>query len=425
MESSTPLSDASTVTIVGGGLAGIACARSLDLCGIGYTLLESSDELGGRIRTTRKSGFTLDLGFQVLLSAYPEVRRYYDLGSLELNSFERGIYTDAPGDTARVEPVQFIAIPTLSRSGLAQLRSLVSGLGAGDLVPAIMQLAKVVGRRSTVSVGDTYDLLPSDSWLRSSVLAPLGGAILLQERPTTPISFARFLLRTVLDGDISLPAGGMAMLPSVLANGLKGVVRTSSTVRSIEDGTVRLDDGSVLHSDAIVVATDPSNARVLLPEIVPEIAMSRIGFLYLASNERILEHKSFYVPSTGSGPLVSLACLSDISPSYSSSTAHLYCAAYRCEPSSLTRVREQLKRRFPPLVHASEVIHGERDALPMRWGTDVFPISERRVSKRTVLAGDYLESPSINGALASGRRAARTVTSLLLGEGDPFDPIPK
>jgi len=63
------------VLIVGAGMAGLSCATQLHRAGRPFILIEASERVGGRVRTDRTAdGFLLDHGFQVLLSAYPEVR---------------------------------------------------------------------------------------------------------------------------------------------------------------------------------------------------------------------------------------------------------------------------------------------------------------------------------------------------------------
>ena len=59
------------VLIIGAGLAGLACARRLTQSGIACTVLEGSDDVGGRVRTDRMEGFQLDRGFQVFLTGSP------------------------------------------------------------------------------------------------------------------------------------------------------------------------------------------------------------------------------------------------------------------------------------------------------------------------------------------------------------------
>ncbi|MEM8680153.1 MAG: FAD-dependent oxidoreductase, partial [Planctomycetota bacterium] len=78
------------VIVIGGGIGGLICARTLHQRGINFLLLEASDKVGGRVRTDEIAGFRLDRGFQVFLTAYPEAQRQLDYARLELRPFEPG-----------------------------------------------------------------------------------------------------------------------------------------------------------------------------------------------------------------------------------------------------------------------------------------------------------------------------------------------
>ncbi|MFM7392667.1 MAG: FAD-dependent oxidoreductase, partial [Actinomycetota bacterium] len=67
------------VVVIGAGLAGLAAARHLHAKSFSVAVLESQDDVGGRVRTDIVDGFRLDRGFQIMLSAYPELRRQVDL----------------------------------------------------------------------------------------------------------------------------------------------------------------------------------------------------------------------------------------------------------------------------------------------------------------------------------------------------------
>ena len=80
----------SEFVVIGAGLAGLAAAGTLHRAGREVLVLERNDAVGGRVRTDREGGFLLDRGFQVLLTAYPELDRHLDLSALNLSPFLRG-----------------------------------------------------------------------------------------------------------------------------------------------------------------------------------------------------------------------------------------------------------------------------------------------------------------------------------------------
>ena len=75
------------VVIVGAGLAGLSAAREIQRHGLSVIVLEASDAVGGRVRTDIVDGFQLDRGFQVMLTAYPELQTQVDMRALDLRPF--------------------------------------------------------------------------------------------------------------------------------------------------------------------------------------------------------------------------------------------------------------------------------------------------------------------------------------------------
>jgi 15-cis-phytoene desaturase len=69
------------VLIIGGGLAGLACALGLGGKGLRITLVERSERLGGRAGscTDPKTGDAVDVGPHVLLTEYPNLLRLLEL----------------------------------------------------------------------------------------------------------------------------------------------------------------------------------------------------------------------------------------------------------------------------------------------------------------------------------------------------------
>ena len=91
------MAEAEPVLIVGAGMAGLACARTLQGAGVPFLLFDRDEEVGGRVRTDEVDGYRLDRGFQVLLTAYPEAQKFLDYEALDLKACYPGSRVWFPG----------------------------------------------------------------------------------------------------------------------------------------------------------------------------------------------------------------------------------------------------------------------------------------------------------------------------------------
>lgn len=88
--------------IIGAGLAGLACACGLQAAGRRFSICEAADRVGCRVARDIVEGYRLDRGFQVLLTAYPEARRWLHYEALDLCRFYPGALVRHGGRWHRV-----------------------------------------------------------------------------------------------------------------------------------------------------------------------------------------------------------------------------------------------------------------------------------------------------------------------------------
>jgi len=107
------------IHIIGAGISGLIAAKTLEANGYRPIILESSDNVGGRLKTDIVDGYQLDHGFQVLLDAYPKAQEQLKYDDLDLQKFIAGaaIFTNAKSQTIG-DPSRNLALllPTLMGS---------------------------------------------------------------------------------------------------------------------------------------------------------------------------------------------------------------------------------------------------------------------------------------------------------------------
>lgn len=414
--------------IVGGGLAGLACGRSLTRAGRSVLVLEAAEQVGGRVATDTIDGFRIDRGFQVYNDAYPEGRRQLELAALRLGRFDAGALIAEDGRLRRVaDPWRqpFAAVASVLRGTVGFADGLRTARLRHDAVTAFKAGRLDPDAPATASERTTAEELAARGFSAAFIhrfFVPFFGGVFLERAletaaPVFLFDFAMFAL-----GRACLPAGGMAAIPTQLAAGMPADrIRTGVRVRTVAPGSVELADGSRLAARDVVVATDRATAATLLPPEHRGTWPGRVDkatrLIAFAADRSPLERPTLLVNADARGPIDNLTVPSDVAAGYAPPGATLVAISVRQDfPGAgeplIAAVREQAvgwlgpqARCWLPLATIS-VPHALPDESPAARRSR--PVSQR-LADGLFLCGDHCGSASINGALASGRRAAEAV----------------
>jgi protoporphyrinogen oxidase len=394
------------VLIVGAGLAGLAAALRITEAGRSVRVLEASDAPGGRMRSDLVDGFTVDRGFQVLNTAYPELQRIGIPGGLDLRSFLRGaLLHDASGRHLVADPRQApsaaIGLLTASLGSAADRAKLAAYLAQVALSPAALLRGAhdIELRESLRRHGVTGD--PVEHFLR-----PFLQGVLLERDLTTSSRFAAFVLRTFARGAVGVPATGMGALPAALAARLPhGTIEYGARIGAVRPGEVDVVGGVTLRAEAVVVAADPVTAAALLGRRRPVMhAVTTVWHAVAAPPTR----KAVIALDTQGGPVANSVVMTNAAPGYSPDRRALIASSVLGpEPLPDAVLRAALARLWGVGTAMWEEVAVTRvpEALPALPGGSPLrrPV---RLREGLYVAGDHRDTPSIQGALVSGRRAA-------------------
>ena len=420
------------VVVVGAGLAGLLCALRLQEAGRDVIVLEASDGVGGRVRTDTVDGFLLDRGFQVLLTAYPAVQRWYDIDALELQPFAPGVIVHREGRIVRLAD-PFRAPVSAARSLLGPTVTVLDALRLLWWRRAILARSgrRVAARPQVTTAARLAEVGFSDGLIEGFFRPFLAGTFFDPDL-TTSSRVTELVFRCFFRGDVAVPARGMGELGAQLAGRLtSGTVRLDTPVRALRrrpDGAIDVElDGAVIRAGAVVAAVDaPALAQLTLdgrpladggPDGAPAPGRGTAAIHLEAPRSPTGGRRDLHLGAPGEGPIATLAVMSDIAPGYAPEGRHLVTVSTVGVPEEdddtlVAAVREQARSWFGDEVDAWRVLAVQRIAYaqPRQDPTDL-PELARPVARASGVwvCGDHRDTGSIQGALVSGRRTADAV----------------
>lgn len=441
------------VLIVGGGMAGLACAYRLVTAGVPVRLFEDSKTPGGRVRTFMHDGLPVDDGFQVLFRAYPETRRLMDdIGFPEdrLRAYDRGAICFSYGApfTFGPDPRDLVRFPLMSLMDKARL----GALGA------------LLLKTPNADIWNDTEDEPTETYLRrfgfsvdaiEQFFRPFFAGLLLNAALDTSSKDFRFYYKMLVAGKTVTTPEGLGAIPKAIAAAIAargGTVETGTRVHSLalaSEGNA-ITGVRVTHAHgaeetvtgrAVVVAVNPLEARQLLASVDAPVA-ARIPTVGLPSatvawrlprslypDKKILVNVDALAGKRRleTGFHLAMQITNATHPDGTGGKGHLLVVASIAEACADEHYRKNILPREALATLAKWFPHSGIEADAELVDTHYTPFGqfaqppgtrERLPSNSTrfpnlVVAGEWTEYSAIEGAVTSGTRAAERVRTAL------------
>ena len=336
----------STAVVVGGGISGLVAAHGLLKAGTTVTVLEKSPSLGGKVVTEQFDGFLIEGGPDSFVSGKGSVIELAD--DLDIREHVISSRSEQHGSYVwwedRLHPLpEGLLLMAPSRLSPLLGSSLLSWKGKlrvlGDLVLprqinddeslesfVVRRLGReVLERIAEPLIAGIHAAEPSSMSLRASFPRFLE----MERKHRSLILAARSASSKPAAGNgLSYFASfeqGMGELPEALIRALSGAyIKTGVAAKRLthdKDGyRLALDDGTVIPTSAVVLATPARETAGLLSELAPEAAAAIAGIHQVATATVTLAYRTdeipplfgsgFVVPSAAGRPIMGVSYLS-------------------------------------------------------------------------------------------------------------------
>ena len=403
-------SDSKPVLIVGAGMAGLACAVTLHRSGVPFVLFDRDEKVGGRVQTDEIDGYRLDRGFQVLLTAYPEARKFLDYEKLEL----RKCY---PGSRVWYND-KFHQVSDPFRHPVDGLLSVFNPIGSFfDKVKVGMLRLGLLSTRAMEDTLSTREALAKLGYSEAMIdrfWKPFMRGVFLENELSTSVRKFEETFSLFAKGDTVLPRLGIAEIPKQMAKQLPDdSIFLSEEVEKLEGSSVLTTHGEQWLGRAVVLATEEPVANRILGIDGPNRAWNAVDCLYFSLPEKELPATSpiLHLDGSGMGPINNLTFLSTLSDCAPPGRALASASVIGKKEMGMDQVVElanqQLRTWFGENIKKWDFLRSYRisHAVP---SCDVVPHLETK-KNGVYRCGDYFGLPSIDSAMRSGRLVAESI----------------
>ncbi|WP_224485141.1 FAD-dependent oxidoreductase [Robertkochia aurantiaca] len=391
-----------SISIIGAGVSGLIAAFTCEEEGYSPVIYEATDRTGGRVRTDMHGKYYLDHGFQVLLTAYPEAKRYLDFHALELEYFKPGAIIFQKGKKER------IGDPLRDPGSLwPTLKSKVATLTDKWLIFRLSEKLK----RTDLATIFTSPELTTLQYLKnygfsekviSNFFQPFFTGIFLEPELKTSSRMFEFVFKMFSEGKAAIPKKGIAGIAQQLTLKLQNTrFEFNCPVQKISGNEIHLPGDKTITSDLIINT---------VPGLNPEINLqwkNCTNLYFQTENQHLSNDLIALLP--GNSIINNIAYPFDQKDLLSVTVVkdHNYGDA-----ELIDKVEKELSDVCGIQVKSFIKLFHIKQALPDISNLSMYSEESGTQSSTSIFqAGDYLFNGSLNAAMYSGRKAAEEALS--------------
>ena len=408
------MKDSKTIYIIGAGVSGLIAAYELEQAGYFPKIIEQSAEVGGRVKTLQEKGYALDIGFQVLLSSYPMVNKYFDVDALNLIKLQPGalIYVDGKA----------ISIGDPLRNWKMLIPTVFADIGSFNDKFKILKLNYRLKKKSIQDIFESTETstlqyliqLGFSPKIIERFFKPFFAGIFLESSLKTSSRMFEFVYKMFGDGYATIPQLGIGAISNQLKNKLQQTeFLFNSEVKKITNDFIVMCNGEKFSHEGLILASN-SSSIVSSAKDEDKKWKSCMCIYFEVDQTNIPEHTIALIADEANYAN-NLFAYKDL-PTGKTILSVTSLELGKSEQEIIDKIIKEVKKYTGATIVNYIHHYNIKQALPdiQNLKTTMQP-NETQFSEKIFLAGDTLLNGSLNAAMESGQLAAKALINQLNG----------
>lgn len=402
------------VIVIGAGFSGLSAAYYLQRKGLSVKVLEVSSQVGGRARSDKMDGYTLDRGLHFYHHSTTELAKIININDLGLKNTYPGYLLRYQGTFNLFTNPLYQTVDTIS-TALAKNATFTDKIRLFGLYAKLKTSA--YGKLVKESESSTFEYLSKNGFskkLIDSFFRPMIAANIFDYNLQSSSRFSKVYLKSLFQDHVALPKEGIGKIASTIAGKLEeDTICFKTKVKRITENGVELTNGNFIESKFVVIATNAIDANTIIGEKAMTAESSHVSTLYFSTDNAPLSKPVVILNGNNGTTLVNHVFVpSLLHESYAPKGKHLVAVNVVKEHDldddelvvkCLTELTEWFGLKVMDWQHIKT--YHIKYAMPFKPILDEVKFT-KKISNNTYACGDSLSVGSMESALRSGRETA-------------------